>query len=313
MPHDLLLRHIPKVQKLTIRDQVAVVSVNNRDHLFGTFDGLLVFSQPLLRSLALGDVRYHAYYAQHSALLVEVRTTVSFNPDHNTVGTYHAIADLKVRLLRTKFRNRRLKSFSVVAVNHSQYFPTRNLRRLIGPENLGELPRAHDHIGGGIPLIGEHLSRLSRETKPFFALAECLLRQLALGNIDTDPDVTDKRAFLIKSGHSNVDNPSIVSVVASKPILHPELFTTIKGLRVRVQASLQIVGMNPFRPSVPEFGVHGSPGEDQPWLIEVRAQLVDTGHPDQYRRAIRDQAKTLVALLHRLVRSLSFSNVHRHS
>src|SRR5208282_3583012 len=106
--------------------------------------------------------------------------------------------------------------------------------------------------------------RVEKQSEFLLALVQCFLCPLAFGNIDTDPVVTNKRALLIKSRRPNVENRPIVSVVPSKPKLHSELLTTIKGLRVRVHASLQILGVDPFHPSVPEFGVHRSPCKVQP-------------------------------------------------
>ena len=89
-------------------------------------------------------------------------------------------------------------------MNFSQYLLTGNPRRLVDPQNLGGFCGEHDEVGGSIPLISEHLSGLSRQTKPSFALAQSLLRSLALGHIDTTPDVTDKRAMLNKTRDSDV-------------------------------------------------------------------------------------------------------------
>src|SRR5207247_2371471 len=119
----------------------------------------------LLNALGLRDVRYHAYDPQHPPLLVEVSATVPLHPNHSTVRAYHAIANLKVRLLRTKSGNRNHKSFSVVWVNHGQYLLTRNVSRLIDPKDLGGFCRAADDVGGSVPLVGEHRSRLRRQLK----------------------------------------------------------------------------------------------------------------------------------------------------
>ena len=114
MADNLLFRQIPEFQKLFIRDQVPVFSINDRDHLLRTLDGLLIFSQPLFCPFSLGDVRHHAHNPQHPAMFVEVRATRPLDPNHATVGTYHAIANAKVRLLRTQLGDCSVQSCPVL-------------------------------------------------------------------------------------------------------------------------------------------------------------------------------------------------------
>src|SRR5271156_4942191 len=228
----------------------------------------------LFLHLALGDIRGHAYNPQHLPVFVKVCTTGSIQPDHFTVGAHHSIADMKVRVFRAKRSHSGEESFPVVWVNVSRCLLTGSPRGVLDPEDLAGFWRAHEGIGDSIPLVGEHLSGFSRQMKPFFAVAQYLFPSLAFRHINATPDVTHKRAILIKPRHPNVDNPSILSVVPSEPILHSELLTPIRGLPVRVQASLQILGVNTLRPAVPYLEVNGSPGEIQPRLIEVGAQLV---------------------------------------
>src|ERR1700677_1673113 len=75
-------------------------------------------------------------------------------------------------------------------------------------------------------------------------------RQLTIGKIDTASNVTNKRAFIVQPRHSDVEKPSIFSVVPSEPVLQSELLTQIKRLCVGVEASLQILGVNALRPAV---------------------------------------------------------------
>jgi len=46
----------------------------------------------------------------------------------------------------------------------------------------------------------------------------------------TTPIITRKRTFLSVSGHSNIKNPPLLSVVPPKTVLHPELISPIKRL-----------------------------------------------------------------------------------
>src|SRR5512133_1406041 len=54
--------------------------------------------------------------------------------------------------------------------------------------------------------------------------------------------------------------------------------------------------MNAFRPTVPKFLFFRPTPELKPGLIDVVAQLVGSGHPDQYRRTVGDQAEAFLAL-----------------
>src|ERR1700733_10374534 len=119
---------------------------------------------------------------------------------------------------------------------------------------------------------------------PAAHICEGRFRQLTDGEINAGSDVTDKRAFLVKPRHSDVEKPSIFSVVPPKPVLRSELLTAIKCLCVGVHASSQILGVNSLHPAVSKLGVHRSPGEVQPGLIKVDAELVGSCHPDQCRR-----------------------------
>src|SRR5437763_1029624 len=55
--------------------------------------------------------------------------------------------------------------------------------------------------------------------------------------------------------------------------------------------------MNRCSPAVPQLLFHGPAGELQPSLVEERAFLVGTRHPDQHRRGIGDVTEPFLALL----------------
>src|SRR5215469_2925686 len=101
-----------------------------------------------------------------------------------------------------------------------------------------------------------------------------MLRTLAVANINTNPDITCKRPVLIRSWHADVKNPAILSVVVTQPILHFELLSPVKRLRIDVEAPLQVVRVNSFRPTVSKLLFEGSSGEIQPRLVEVVAKLI---------------------------------------
>jgi hypothetical protein len=76
------------------------------------------------------------------------------------------------------------------------------------------------------------------------------------GDVGASADVPCKSSISAESRHTFVTNPTILSVVPSQPILHSELFATIERLRVSVEASLQIVRVDTFHPTVSKLRVH---------------------------------------------------------
>jgi len=125
---------------------------------------------------------------------------------------------------------------------------------------------------------------------------QCLFCFLAIGHIDSNSNVTNKGTILIKPRHSHVENPSILPVVPAEPILHPEFLSPIKGLRVGVETLLQMLRVDTFCPAGSKLGVHALPGEIQPRLIDVGAEFISAGLPDQHRSTICEPAKTRFAL-----------------
>src|SRR6202007_1925598 len=131
-------------------------------------------------------------------------------------------------------------------------------------------------------------------------------------HINTRANVTSKRPVRIEPRHANVGNPSKFAVVVSEAILHPECLPAIKGLCVRIQASLQILRIDSLRPAVAEFLVNGSAGEVQPGLVEVGAEFVSPRHPDHHWSTIGHQPETRLTLAQFRFRALSLRDVPRY-
>ena len=128
-------------------------------------------------------------------------------------------------------------------------------------------------------------------------LTQLLVASPLLGHVDTRTNVSSKRPIRIESWHSDVENPSKFAVVPPEAILHPECLSAIKGLNVRTQASLQILGIDPpLRPAVAKLLFERSAGEIQPRLVEVGAKLVNPRHPDHDRSTIGHQPKACLTL-----------------
>jgi hypothetical protein len=114
---------------------------------------------------------------------------------------------------------------------------------------------------------------------------------------------------LIKPWDSVVQNPSIFSVLPSKPILHTEALPSIEGLCIYTQAPLKVIGVDTIRPAVSKLGVKGLASELEPWLVKVSAQFVRIRHPNQHGSGIGDQAKKLLALAYRVFSALAVGGV----
>src|SRR5580658_2088614 len=96
-------------------------------------------------------------------------------------------------------------------------------------------------------------------------------RVLLIGDIDTAAYVSGKRAGGVESRRADVQDPPVFSVVATKPVLHPEFLMAIKTSSVHVQAPLQIFFVHPISPAVAKFLIEASAGELKPRLIEIVA------------------------------------------
>jgi hypothetical protein len=77
--------------------------------------------------------------------------------------------------------------------------------------------------------------------------------------------------------------------------LHNKRLAGVECFRVRVEASLQIVRMHPFSPTISHLLFRTSPGKLQPAFVEKSAQFIDARHPDKNWRGIGNYSETLLA------------------
>src|SRR4051812_3029968 len=111
---------------------------------------------------------------------------------------------------------------------------------------------------------------------------------LALCHVDARSYITRKRTILTVSRYSDIKNPTRFPVMPSQAILHFETFATIKRLCVGFKASLNVILVDTFRPSVSDFLCASPTCEIQPRLIEVCAKFVRIRHPNHYGSRICD-------------------------
>src|SRR5215471_14841924 len=164
-----------------------------------------------------------------------------------------------------------------------------------------------------IPFPTPDSTSFHSQIKPFVGLTKILLRELAVGDIDTRSYITGKRVILIESRHTNIENPPIFSVEMSKPIFHAELLTSLKSLCVGLNAPFQVLTVHPLGPAVSKLLRDRSSREVQPGFIEVGAEFVCSRHPNQHGSGIGNQAEAGFAFLDLLFRSLALRNVCYHA
>jgi hypothetical protein len=140
-----------------------------------------------------------------------------------------------------------------------------------------------------IPFPADGLARLHREPEPIVGDVALSFSAPELRHVEARADVTGKRTVGIEQRRGIVQHPPVFAVMPPKPIFHHEGFTMVEGASVGLQALLQIRGVYTVCPAIADLGLEGSPGEIEPWLVEVRAALVGAGNPDEERQAVRHQ------------------------
>src|SRR5581483_3796426 len=81
-----------------------------------------------------------------------------------------------------------------------------------------------------------------------------------------------------------------------QPVFHLKWKAGIKGADVDLKAALKIIGMYILRPTVSCLLLQSAPHKFQPCLVEVVAELICSGHPNQDWRGIGDQAQPLFTM-----------------
>ena len=136
-----------------------------------------------------------------------------------------------------------------------------------------------------------------------------ILGMFPVGNVDARADVPRELTARAVAQDAAVQNPSVLPVVALKPVFHPERFTGVEGSNVGLQAVVVIVGVDVLGPAVPEFLLDRAANEVQPRLVEPRTQPVRTANPDQNRGGIGHEPESLLALAQRMLGALALGDV----
>src|SRR5580693_2189441 len=138
-------------------------------------------------------------------------------------------------------------------------------------------------------LSGDPRSFLFLSLDQFAAhVGERLFRQFVVSDVDTGADVA-RKGTLLKLWDSLVKNPAILSIMSPKPILHFESLAPVERVGIGFQTSVQVLGMDTFRPAVSQRRLNGTTRELQPGLIEVGTELFWTRHPNHHRSGVCHQ------------------------
>src|SRR3954451_4094009 len=102
-------------------------------------------------------------------------------------------------------------------------------------------------------------------------IGKSFLGQLAIRYVDARSYVARKRAIRIKPRHTDIEEPSVVSIVPPQTILHLESLVAVEGPLIGIEARLEILRVHHLCPTVANLRLYGATCEIQPGLIEVRA------------------------------------------
>ncbi len=109
---------------------------------------------------------------------------------------------------------------------------------------------------------------------------------LEIGYIDVGADVACKGAAEGEARNSAAQHPAVVPVRPAQPVFDVEVAAGIKCRTIAGVATVQVIGVDTFGPAIAQFLFQGPAREDQPRLIEKRAELVGRGNPHHDRRRV---------------------------
>src|ERR1700688_2927750 len=112
-----------------------------------------------------------------------------------------------------------------------------------------------------------------------------LCSALEIGDVNIGADIACELSTRV-SGNSTLYDPAIFSIRSPEAIFHPERLSGVECRQEDIEASLQIVWIYAFRPSTADFLLHRSASEFKPRFVEIIAEGIRSGHPNQNRRSV---------------------------
>ncbi len=148
-----------------------------------------------------------------------------------------------------------------------------------------------DLIERGLVVEGllDERPRLGEVLGPHLAL-------LPVVDVEARADIAEERAVGGEPGRAPVEDPPVLLVVEAEPVLHLERLLAVEMRGVHVDAPVEVVGVDALGPSATEFLLQRPPGEREPGGVEVRAPLVQPGHPHEHRGRVGHGPEAALAL-----------------
>src|SRR5208283_4758354 len=98
---------------------------------------------------------------------------------------------------------------------------------------------------------------LLRIDQPAAQIAEHLFGEPVLGDIDTRADIACEGTVRIKSGDTDIDDPTINTILPPEPVLHFKAFAPVKRVCVDLVARSHVLGMDGLNPSSSQLRLDG--------------------------------------------------------
>jgi hypothetical protein len=109
---------------------------------------------------------------------------------------------------------------------------------------------------------------------------------LEIRNVNVRADIAGEFSPRI-SRNATLDDPTVFAIRPPEPILHPERLSGMECGQEAIEAPLHIIRMHAFRPAGAHFLLHASASELEPWLVEIIAKRIRSGHPNRISYRVR--------------------------
>ena len=163
------------------------------------------------------------------------------------------------------------------------------------PQHQGPLLVSVDLAGGNVPIPKAEFRTFQDKAQLLRALLQGQLGQLVFGNVMAIADIADEMTSAVVTGATLIENPAELAIGLAQAVFHRERLATLEVAGVDLHAPIKVIGVHAFGPAVPQFLFQATAGEAQPGLIEVVAELVRAGCPDQGGTAVGQGAIVLLA------------------
>src|SRR5271157_1335547 len=248
----------------------------------------------LLSPLPVGDVCEHPQDSNHLAPVVGVRGCGNNRPQFLAVRSAEAevvyLGDTMTPLLQSRCHQGSVFGGYEVEHRATWHFSDRNAKHF-----------GHPGVGERCPTLRVEDADafegcLDNPSESLFALPELHLSPPAVGDVNTRADVPGESAIWGEPWNPVLQNPAIFAVVPPQPVLHCKGGASVQCRDIGLPASLQVIGVDALGPARAHLLLDGPSSEVEPLLVEIIAELICVGAPDQDRGGISQSVKPLLTL-----------------